>query len=370
MLRKGVRRSVEGVAAYVAGKTIDEVKEMYGLDEIIKLGSNENPYGPFDEARKAMMEEINHLHMYPDKSYEDLKEIIADKNQVKFHNIALSHGAGGMLESLSKIFIEDGDEVILPTQSYGLYREISKVMGGIIVESPLTKDYSIDIRDITEKINEKTKLVWICNPNNPTGTMITEDQLDSLIESATEKMWIIVDEAYIEFSDKAKRINTLKYIQAKKNVIIVRTMSKAYGLAGARIGYAIADRETINIIDTVAEPFNANRIGIAGAIATLTKDTKNYNVFMEKIVSERNKIEDELRKLGMKVIPTHTNFVFFETGLDASNFAQKLLEKGIIVRPCGGWQYPQAIRVTIGTIHENKRFIEEFKDVLRELKGE
>ncbi|MDY0143092.1 MAG: histidinol-phosphate transaminase [Bacteroidales bacterium] len=361
---ESIRKAIEFVHPYVPGKTIDEVKTAYGLEEVIKLGSNENPYGPFENAKEAMIKEIDQIFMYPDYEYEKLKEILAHKNYLKPSNVTLSHGAGGVLETLAKAFIEEGDEVIIPTQTYGLYREISIVMGANVIESPLNENYTIDIEDIVAKCTDKTKLIWLCNPNNPTGTMFGEVEFESLLERMPGNTWIVMDEAYIEFSNLAKRIDTIKYIKQRKNVIVVRTMSKAYGLAGARIGYSFANEEMIRIIDTVAEPFNANRIGLAGAIATLTKDQEIYESRLQAITDERKNMSRELTDMGMICIPSETNFVFFETGLNASDIGEELLKRGIIVRPCTGWGYQEAIRVTVGTKYENKRFLEEFKTLI------
>ncbi|QSX08246.1 histidinol-phosphate transaminase [Alkalibacter rhizosphaerae] len=367
MPKKSIRKAVEFVNPYVPGKTIDEVQEAYGLDEVIKLGSNENPYGPFDNAKEAMIQEIDQLFMYPDREYEDLKVILAEMNGLQHENVALAHGAGGMLETLARTFIEEGDEVILPTQSYGLYREISNLMGAKVIESSLNAEYKIDMKDMMSKFSDKTKLIWMCNPNNPTGTMLDQAMFDVFLEKLPEKAWIIMDEAYIEFSDPAKRIESIDYIKKNKRIIVIRTMSKAFGLAGARIGYAFANKEMIHIIDTVAEPFNANRIGLAGAIATLTKDQKTYEKRLQDIISERENLVQQLTKMGMNCIPTQTNFVFFETGRNASAIGEEMLKRGVIVRPCTGWGYEEAIRVTIGTEYENQRFLEEFGKVIKEI---
>jgi len=367
-LRKGIRKAVEFVNPYVPGKTIEEVKATYGLDEIIKLGSNENPYGPFTNARKAMINEVDEVYRYPDNIYEKLKKLLAKNNGLTSNNVAISHGAGGMLETLAKTFIETGDEVIIPKQTYGLYKEISKVMGGLVVYSELDNDYKINIDDMIEKITDRTKLIWLCNPNNPTGTTMEAADIEKLVNVLPESAWIIMDEAYSEFMSTDKKIDTLKYIKEGANMIIVRTLSKAYGLAGVRIGYALAQEDMIATIDTVAEPFNANRIGLAGAIATIEEDREEYNQVLRQIVEDREKLQEQLKDLGLTCIPTQTNFVFFETGMDASIIGEKMLQKGVIVRPCGGWSYPQAIRVTIGTKSENQKFIDTLKSVLNEMR--
>lgn len=366
MPKKSIRKEIEFVNPYLPGMTIEEVKRIYVLEEVIKLGANENPYGPFDNARKAMIKEVDKIYMYPDYEYEKLKEILAEMNNLKSSNVALGHGAGGVLETLAKAFIQDEDEVIIPSQTYELYREISKIMGADIIESPLNVDYKIDIEDIVSKFTDKTKLIWLCNPNNPTGTILSEVEFESLLHRMPSNVWIVVDEAYIEFSNPDKRINTIDYIKQGKNIVIVRTMSKAYGLAGARIGYAFAKEEMIKIIDTVAEPFNANRIGLAGAIATLIEDRETYESRLKDIIDERENLCKTLTSLGMTCIPTQTNFIFVETGFNGSIIGKELLKRGIIVRPGTIWGYDKAIRITIGKKYENQRFLEELTNVIEE----
>ncbi len=361
---KGLRRSVHNVNPYVPGKTIGEVEKEYQLKKVIKLGSNENSYGPFPNAIKAMENEIKSLNSYPDTNFNELKEVIANKLVVEASYIAVSHGSGGMLQTLAQTFIEEGDEVIIPLQTYGLYNEISKLMGGTIKKVPLTKDYKIDLDRIRNELTPATKLIWISNPNNPTGTLFDLDAYERLLNALPESTWLILDEAYAEFASSDLLPNTMDHIKEGKNIITVRTFSKAYGLAGARMGYAIANPKMISIIDTVSEPFNANRVALAGAIATLKMDEIYFQNCLDSIVKDRYLITNSLRKMGFDVVDTHTNFIFFTTPYDAENLSQTLLERGIIVRPCTGWNYPNAIRLTIGKSDENQEFLKVFKEII------
>ena len=358
---KGLRKSVHRVNPYVPGKTIGEVEKEYKLKKVIKLGSNENTYGPFPNAIKAMEEEIKTLNTYPDTNFNDLKEVIACKYGVDSSYIAVSHGSGGMLQTLAKTFIEEEDEVILPLQTYGLYKEISKLMGGNLKEIPLNQDYTIDLDGIREAMTPATKLIWLCNPNNPTGTLFNLEAYKRLIDELPESTWVILDEAYAEFASKDLLPNSIEDIHKGKNIIAVRTFSKAYGLAGARMGYAIARPQMITVIDTVSEPFNANRVALAGALATLTQDGSYYEECLKTIMKDRQLLSYSLKEMGFEVLDTHTNFVFFSTPYDAGKLSQQLLENGIIVRPCTGWNYPNALRVTIGTSEENVEFLRNIK---------
>ena len=368
MVLKGLRPEVLSMNPYEAGKTIEEVRRELGLEKIIKLGSNENPYGPFPEALEAMRTEMNNANRYPDIAFEEIKGLLAGIHGVKAENIAISHGAEGMLQAMGKCFIEKGDEILLPSATYGLYNEISKLMGGRTVSVPL-KDYSVDLEKAAEAVTERTKLIWLCNPNNPTGTIIEPRLLDRLFEKLPETAWVVLDEAYAEFAPKNLLPDRARLISEGKNLVSIRTFSKAYGLAGARLGYGIAREEIVTVIDTVSEPFNANRIGIAGGVAVLTRDRETCERARLTIIADRQRISESLTRMGLSVVPSHTNFVFFETPFSAQTVANALLKQGIIIRPCTGWGYDKAIRVTVGTSTEVDVFLETLEKILNELKG-
>ena len=355
----GTRKTISHVEPYVAGKTIEEVKREYGLREVVKLGSNENPYGPFPSSLEAMREELELLNTYPDSTFEEIKKHIAAMFRLSAQNIAVSHGAGGMLETLAKTFIEEGDQVIIPQQSYRLYREISTLMGAAVVEVPLTEDYHVDVDAIRAEITEKTKLIWLCNPNNPTGTIVPLAKYRELITELPAHTWLVLDEAYAEFADP-DLLPPMTTDIAQHNLIAVRTFSKAFGLAGARLGYAVAAPDVIRVIDTVAEPFNANRVGLAGATAALTRGWERYLEVRGQICADRGWLEDQLSRRGYEVVQSHANFVFFDSGTDTNALTATMLKRGVIVRGCAGWGYPHHLRVSVGTRAELERFIQVF----------
>lgn len=359
----GIRKEAFACEKYVSGKSMDQVMADYGLSSVIKLGSNENLYGPYDAAVRAMQEEVGRINIYPEKNYIKLKELVGAAWGVDGTWVSLGHGAGNVLDSVAKTLLEDGDEVIVPKQSYRLYREISKIMGASVVEVPLDENYTIDLDDFRKAITEKTKIVWICNPNNPTGSVIDKDKMDDFVASLPENCWLVMDEAYAEFCDPALLPDTMKYIKAGKNVINIHTFSKYYGLAGGRVGYLVANPEFVNWYDTVSEPFNANRIGLAGAVALLEHmdECKKYGDLM---IRDRQWLNEQLTEMGCKVFPSQANFVFFETPYDAAELGEKLLRKGIIVRPCGGWGYDRHLRVSIGTTEQNKQFLAALKEAM------
>jgi len=370
MMIKGVRNEIKNVNPYIAGKTIDEVRAIYNLKEIIKLGSNENAYGPFEHAKKAMINEIGNVFMYPDKTYEELKSILADQYKVEANQLAIAHGAGGMLETLARTFIAKGDEVIIPEQTYGLYFEITKLMGGTVITVPLDENYCIPVDEMIKKINDKTKIIWLCNPNNPTGTVVDKEAFNRLLAALKPHTWLVLDEAYAEFAEQNALPDAIKKISEGHNLIVVRTFSKAYALAGVRIGYAIANKDMIKLIDTVAEPFNANRVGLVGAIASLKEDQKEYQTSLNAIIKDRKMLSEALSKFNFKGIHSHANFIFCETPYNAEELSERLLKKGIIIRPCGGWGYPNAIRISVSTTYENQKFLETLEKVLNQWQAE
>ena len=363
----GVRSTIEFVNRYESGKTVEEVKRDLGLDNVVKLGSNENPYGPYTASLKAMQNALGNINTYSENSFVELRRLIGNREGLSEDNVAISHGAGGMLETIAKTFIQDRDEVIIPLQTYSLYREISLFMGAVIRTVSLDSDYRININDLIDRIGPSTKLVWLCNPNNPTGTVISSTDLELVFKALPDNGWLVLDEAYMEFADKDDLPESAEYIRKEKRIIVVRSFSKAFGLAGARLGYALSTPDVINAIDTVAEPFNANRVALAGAAAVLREDTAEVQEAVRKIIESRNIVSRKLEELGCSVVRTSTNFVFFSLPYgtdDADKITGRLLRRGIIVRPCTGWGFPRHIRVTIGTETENRQFLKEFREVI------
>ncbi|MEX2442416.1 MAG: histidinol-phosphate transaminase [Alkalispirochaeta sp.] len=364
----GVRPTIVDVNPYVAGKTIEEVKRELGLTDVVKLGSNENPYAPFPEAMAAMQDALSAIHTYPENSFVELRHRIGSVHGLSGDHVAISHGAGGMLETIARAFIQPGDEVVMLKQSYGLYREISRFMGAEVREVLLNGAYRADILDVTDAITEATKIVWLCNPNNPTGTVMDSTDLTPILDALPPQGWLIMDEAYAEFSDDGVLPDIRGPLDAGKNIIVIRTFSKAYGLAGARMGYALAAPPTITAIDTVAEPFNANRVGIAGATAVLGEGRAAVQEAIQKIRAGREYLESHVAAAGSTVTPTQTNFVFFELPRneprDADVVVDALLHRGVIVRSGSGWGYPRHVRVTVGTDPENKVFLRNYREVL------
>lgn len=364
MTLHGLRRSVLNVEPYVPGKTVEEVLCEKGLTTVIKLGSNENPYGPFPAAMEAMKNELEKLNTYPDVSFREIKAVIADLYGLTTQNVCISHGAEGMLQTLARTFIEPGDQVLIPSSTYSLYAEISKLMGAEIIRVPMKDGFYLDMDAVRNAISSRTKLIWLNNPNNPTGTIFRKEKLGRLLEYLPSACWVVLDEAYAEFADQEDLPDVSAYIGRGDNIISVRTFSKAYGLAGARVGYALCRKEMAIVIDTVSEPFNANRVGIAGALASLKNDSNECAVAVSKIKDERLKLIMSLEEMSLEPVRSESNFVFVTTSFDAKVVADRLLDRGVIIRPCSIWGYSRSIRVTVGTPDENQTFLQELAFVM------
>ncbi|MFP9227945.1 histidinol-phosphate transaminase [Pectobacterium cacticida] len=364
-----IRKEVYNCVPYAAGKSMEDVMEDYGLSSVIKLGSNENPYAPFHLSTQRMIEEVYKIGNYPEKNFIRLKSILAEMHGLSSTNIGLGHGAGGVLDTLAKTFISTGDEVIVSQETYGLYKEISKGMGATVNFIPLDTQFRVDLNAMATAVSEKTKLIWICNPNNPTGTTFHPDTFYAFMEKLPDHVWVVLDEAYIEFARKDNRIDVINLINSGKKIIKVGTLSKYYGLAGGRIGFCISHPDVISAYDTISEPFNANRIGLAGAVSVLTEDLDTCVSFGNRIIASREQLIAALTKMGCSCCESDTNFIFFSMSYPANDIAERLLKEGVIVRPCGGWGYHHHIRVTVGTEEQNTIFIEKFGKTLAQLQG-
>jgi histidinol-phosphate aminotransferase len=360
----GIRGSINDVNPYQPGKFIEEIQDQFGLDEVIKIASNENPYGPYPHSMERMKKEVEMLNRYPDSNFKALRETIGHLHGISSDCISISHGAESMLQTIAKCFIEKNDEVIIPGATYTLYREISKVMGAKVMTVPMENE-TVSLSAIEKHVGNQTKLIWLANPNNPTGTIVAPKEIDSLLQRLPGHTWLILDEAYAEFADAQQLPDRVSLIRNGRSIISVRTFSKAYGLAGARIGYAIASPEVTTVINTVSEPFNANRVAIAGALAAINEDGDHFIKAIDQIKQDRTRSEQRLSRMGLRVIPSQANFIMFETPIPAEKIFDDLLTFSIIVRPCNAWGFDHMVRVSIGTTRQMDRFIQALSQVLQ-----
>ena len=366
---KGLRKPITRVDPYVYGvdvyeKALEDMQTQSPPVEMVKIGSNENNYGPYPHTLKAMQAELGRLHRYPDVKFNQIKRLLSQVHGIPPEYFSMSHGAEGMLQTIGKCFIEEGDEIIIPAATYGLYRSISTLMGGRVVNTPM-KNFCIDLKAVQASLTPQTKLIWLANPNNPTGTVFPKNEFGDLLAALPDTTWVVLDEAYAEFAPAHELPDRATLLAQEQRLIAIRTFSKAYGLAGARLGYAMAHPDMVTVIDTVSEPFNANRVGIAGGIAALSEDRAIAEKTLATMIADRGRMETALKKMHLKVVPSRANFIFFETPMDGQDLTMTLFRKGFIVRPCKAWGYDRAIRVTVGTSEQVDRFLETLGEILK-----
>jgi histidinol-phosphate aminotransferase len=356
-----LRKGIADIKPYIPGKPVQEVKRELGLEDIIKLASNENPLGPSSLALEAMKAALQEVHLYPDAECYELREAVATSLRISPNQLIFGNGGEELITLIGKAFINEGDSCVISRDVYDAYESVVRIMGGKITYSDLA-DYRIDLEDMLDKTNKKTKLIFICNPMNPTGTIVTRQELEPFLEQIPQNTLVVLDEAYSHFVSDRDYPDGIDYVRQGKNVIVLRTFSKIYGLGGVRIGYGVAHPELIQYLRQVKEPFNVNALAQVGAMAAL-KDDDHVSRTLNLVRTEKTLLYNELSAMGVRFIPSEANFVFIDVGMDARSLFQEMLKRGIIIRPGDIWNLPNFIRLTIGTREQNIRFIEALKDI-------
>ncbi len=359
-MRRLVSENIESLKPYTPGKPIEETERELGITNIIKLASNENSLGPSKKAIKAVKKALTKVHIYPDANGYYLKEKIAKIHNVSTDQIVLGNGSNDIIDLMVRVFCVPGEEVITSKMSFIMYY-ISSQAQNCILKLTEMKNYTFDLQAIKDSITEKTKMIFIANPNNPTGTYITKKELKNFLKSIPEDIVVGLDEAYYEYVvAKDYPFDNIEYIKDRPNTVVMRTFSKIYGLAGLRIGYGITDKRLADYMNRVRQPFNTSLVAQEAAIAAL--DDKAHVRKSRKMVREGMEfLIPELEKLGLTVIPSQANFLLIDLHRDATELYEKILREGVIVRPMKGFNMPSGIRVTIGTMEENQRFLEALK---------
>ncbi len=359
-----VSENIKNITPYVPGKPIEELERELGISGSIKLASNENPLGPSPKAMAAIKKAVEGLNRYPDGSGFYLSQALAKKYGVDISQIILGNGSNELIELAVRTFVQPGDEaigdeIISADPSFVVYKMITQAAGGTNVIVPC-KDMRHDLDAMAERITQKTRIVFIANPNNPTGTMNPRAEMDRFMDRVPDHVIVAVDEAYFEYVTHAEYPDSLDYLKEGKNILALRTFSKIYGLAGLRIGYGITNASIAEMMNKVRQPFNTNSLAQAGALAALA-DRKH----VEKSIAINNEgkqyLYQSFQQLGISYIPTETNFIMFETQMDSRDLYGALLKAGVIIRPMG----PKRLRVTIGLPEENKRFITELEKLVK-----
>ena len=356
------RKGILDLKPYIPGKPIEEVKRELGLKEVVKLASNETSIGLSPLAVEAIKKEVENINLYPEGSSRLLREKIAHKLKIAKEMIIVGNGADNIIDLAGMAFINEGDEVITGEITFPAYETITKIMGGKLILVKL-KDFRFDLEEITQRINEKTKIIFLCNPNNPTGTMVYKKAVDNFMKQLPENVVVVFDEAYYEYVEDRNYSDSLSYVLEGKNVIIIRTFSKIAGIAGIRVGYGIAKPELIDYLRCVVSPFPTNRLAQVAALASLD-DEEHYRKVLKTNQEGKRYLYKELKELRLFYLPTETNFIFIDLEEDSDIVFEKLLKKGVIVRPGKIYGCPNFIRVTIGTAYENQKFILALKEVI------
>lgn len=370
--RVKIRPEIFKISPYVPGKPIDEVKRELGVEDVIKLASNELPFGPPEKVRQAVYEAARELNRYPDSYSYYLRSRLSEKFKVKPENIAFGNGSSELIKLICDATVVDGDRVIYANPSFVMYPIVVDSRGGTRVEIPLRKhDLAHDLKSMLDAIDESTALVIICNPNNPTGTITPSEEIEEFLNEVPESVFVLFDEAYAEFATDERFVTGLEeFRKGRRNIGVLRSFSKAYGLAGARLGYGFLPEELVDAIDRIREPFNVNLIAQAAGIAALDCE-KEYEEIRDLVVSERQRLEQELSSMGFKVYPSQANFIFVDSTVDSTLVFKELLKKGVIVRDGSifGSGFRTYLRVTVGTPEENDRFLQEFKKAVDAVKA-
>lgn len=360
-MREFARKNIMSVTPYIAGKPIEETKRQLGLKEVIKLASNENPLGASPKAILAMRKALSGVNRYPDSSGFYLKRKIAKSLNIASSNIVLGNGSDELIDIIIKAFVEEDECVLTADTTFLEYGIISRIIGRKVVTAPL-RYFKYDLGSIKNKIDRNTKVIFISNPNNPTGTYVTKTEVEDFIAGLPEDVLLVMDEAYDSFIDVNDFPNSLKYLN-KKNIIVLKTFSKAYGLAGLRIGYALANSDLIARMERARLPFNVNLLAQSAAIAGL-EDKKFLKKTRKLVLEGKAYLYDNLRKLGIAYVPSVANFILIDCGRDCTEVFKEMLKDGVIVRDMKQYGLKNFIRVTIGTKKENEKFIKAIKKVL------
>lgn len=361
--KKMMRQHLKNVRPYVPGKPIEELRrERKITGDVAKLASNENPYPPVPGVIKAIEEELTQLNRYPNSGSYYLCGDLARFLDVKPEQVFVGNGSNEIIDLLVRAFINPDDEIVYPFPSFIVYPIVAQLMGVKAVEVPLT-DYRIDLEAMKKAISRKTKIVFICNPNNPTGTYVTKGEVDRFLDGLRKDIIVAFDEAYYEYVVADDFPDTLDLLKTHENIIIFRTFSKIHSLSGLRVGYSISHPDLVTCLHMVRQPFNVNRVAQAAARAALDR----FGETKERIAENREqmeKIRNELTGLGFEVPPSQTNFLFAVPPKGSRDLAEELLNEGIIVRDMSPFGIAGAIRVSIGTPRENERFIEALRELM------
>lgn len=360
------KKNLARVKNYQPGKPIEEVEREYGVKNAVKMASNENALGPSPKAMAAAKRALKSSHRYPDGGSFYLRQALSKRLEVSPESIVFGNGSDELLVMAVRAFVGPGDEVVIADPTFLIYEIATTAEDGVVVRVPM-KAFHYDLKAMLNRVTPKTKLVFIANPDNPIGTYVSGAALERFMDLLRKDVVVVLDEAYYEFAAaNSDYPNGFELLKKYENLIVTRTFSKAYGLSGLRIGYAVANAPVANALNKVREPFNVNSVAQAAALAAL-EDKDHLRRTLRMVGEGRVLLSEGLKALGCEVVDTATNFVLVDLKCDATPVYLKLLKKGVIVRPMAAWGMKTFIRVTVGKPADNKRFLRKIGRILKEL---
>jgi histidinol-phosphate aminotransferase len=364
-IAKIIRPNLSVLKEYVPGKPIEEVQREYGIQDVIKLASNENPLGASPKALAAMIAELSrYAHLYPDGSSLELVQKIANNFGVTPAQVYIDSGLDAVIGKLGLTFMDPGDEIVLSQYSFPVYESTVIKMNAKAVLVPQTVDFRVDIPAIIRAVTPRTKIICLCNPNNPTGTIFTQSEFETLLAGIPEDVLIVCDEAYYEFAEDDAFPESMDYLSRTPNLLVMRTFSKVFGLASVRVGFAIGHQDVIGALLKVREAFAVNRAAQAGALAALDDDE-----FVRQTIAAnragRQQYYQAFKRLGIRYYPSQTNFIFFEVDRPGVEIYQAMLRRGVIIRPLTSQGLTHHLRISVGTAGENERAIAALEQALK-----
>jgi histidinol-phosphate aminotransferase len=354
---------IQAIDPYVPGKPLDALEREYGISDSVKLASNENPLGPSPMALAAVRQSMSSLHRYPDGAGHRLSGKIARANGISPANVLIGNGSDDIIALLVRALVLPGDRVVVPRPSFLMY-DISATAAGAVVDAvPLKEDLTMDLDAMAGRVGDDTRLVFVCNPNNPTGTVITRQAFERFLTRLPEDVVVVVDEAYIEFARNPDCLKTGRPEDLNRPVVTLRTFSKAYGLAGLRVGYGIMPAELAEVLNRVRQPFNVNSLAQDAAAAALD-DRSFLRQTLDLVHRGLEDLYGELDRLGLRYFQTEANFFLIDVGQPADTVFENMLRQGVIIRSMRAYGYPTCIRINVGLEAENRRFIRALETVL------
>jgi histidinol-phosphate aminotransferase len=357
-----VATHIQELQPYVPGKPIEEVQRELGLTDVIKLASNENPLGPSPAAIDAIRQAAMSVGLYPEGNAPKLREAVSRHLEIPADYLIFGNGSDEVLHLLAMTFLQPGDETVQGDPSFAMYEIYARQCNATPVKVPLTR-YTHDLDAMLAGITPRTRIIFIANPNNPTGTLVTGRAVEAFLDRVPEDVLVVLDEAYDEYVEATDKPRTLRYVTEGRNVVVLRTFSKAYGLAGLRVGYGIARPEITALLGLVRSPFNVNLVGQAAATAGLG-DQEHIRRSVALNAAGRHYLYGEFRRLGLEYVPSEANFVLVDINGDSRAVFDRLQRLGVIIRPGAGLGLPRHIRVTVGPPPQNERFVAALEEVL------